>query len=211
MSSGSYFNLESWYSAWEKFKKVLLPLMTHFLHLTAEKHKKVLTDKNWLMGRKEENSGYYSQGFYFANKWLTVKAVVFPVVMSGCESWTIKQGEHWRTDAFELWHSKRLLRVPWTPKRSNQSILKEINPEYSLEGLMLKLKLQYFGHLIRSADSLEETLMLGKIEGRRRRGQQRMRQIASLTQWTWIWAISGRQWRAGKRRSPWGHRESDTP
>ena len=98
-----------------------------------------------------------------------VKAVVFPVVMYGCESWTIKKAEHWRTDAFELWCWRRLLRVPWTTKRSNQSILKEINPEYSLEGLMLKRKLQYFGHLTQRADSLEKILMLGKTEGRRRR------------------------------------------
>ena len=103
-----------------------------------------------------------------------VKAMVFPVVMYGCESWTIKKAEHWRTDAFELWCWRRLLRVPWTARRSNQSILKEINPEYSLEGLMLKLKLQYFGHLMRRADSLEKTLMLGKMEGRRRRGWQRI-------------------------------------
>ena len=100
---------------------------------------------------------------------------LFPVVMYGCESRTIKKAERWRIDAFELWFWRRLLRVPWTARRSNQSILKEINPEYSLEGLMLKLKLQYFGHLIRRADSLEKTLMLGKIEGRRRMGQQRMK------------------------------------
>ena len=93
--------------------------------------------------------------------------MVFPVVMHGCESWTIKKAECRRIDAFELWCRRRLLRVPWTPKRSNQSILKEINPEYSLEGLVLKLKLQYFGHLMQRADSLEKTLMLGKIEGRR--------------------------------------------
>ena len=99
-----------------------------------------------------------------------VKAMVFPVVMYGCESWTIKKAEHQRIDAFELWCWRRLLRVPWTAKRSKQSILKEISPGCSLEGLMLKLKLQYFGHLIRRADSLEKTLMLGKIEGRRRRG-----------------------------------------
>ena len=99
-----------------------------------------------------------------------VKAMVFPVVMYGCESWTIKKAEHQRTDAFELWCWKRLLRVPWTTKRSNQIILKEINPEYSLEGLLLKPKLQYFGHLMGRADSLEKTVMLGKIEGRRRRG-----------------------------------------
>ena len=98
-----------------------------------------------------------------------VKAVVFPVVMCGCESWTIKKAEHQRSDAFELWCWRRLLRVPWTARRSNESILKEINPEYSLEGLMLKLKLQYFGHLMQRTDSLEKTLMLGKIEGGRRR------------------------------------------
>ena len=103
-----------------------------------------------------------------------VKGMVFPVVMYGCESWTIKKAERQRIDAFELWCWRRLLRVPWTARRSYQSILKEISPEYSLEGLMLKLKLQYFGHLMRRADSFEKTLILGKIEGRRRRGQQRM-------------------------------------
>ena len=110
-----------------------------------------------------------------------VKAMVFPVVMYGCESWTIKKAEHWRIDAFELWCWRRLLRVPWTSKRSNQSILKEISPEYSLEGLMLNLKLQYFGHLMRRAESFEKTLMLGKIEGRRRRGWQRMRWLDGIT------------------------------
>ena len=103
-----------------------------------------------------------------------VKAMVFPVVMYGCESWTIKK-VHWRIDAFELWCWRRLLRGPWTARRSNQSILKEISPEYSLEGLMLKLKLEYFSHLMQRTDSFEKTLMLGKIEGRRRRGWQRMR------------------------------------
>ena len=106
--------------------------------------------------------------------------MVFPVVMYGCESWTIKKAEHLRIDAFELWCWIRLLRVPWTAGSSNQSILKEISPEYSLEGLMLNLKLQYFGHLMRRADSLEKTLMLGKIEGRRRRGQQRMRWLYGI-------------------------------
>ena len=105
---------------------------------------------------------------------------VDPVVMYGCESWTVKKAEHQRIDAFELWCWKGLLRVPWTARRSNQSILKEISPEYSLEGLMLKLKLKYFGHLMRRADSLEETLMLGKIEGRRRR-RQRMRWLDGIT------------------------------
>ena len=110
-----------------------------------------------------------------------VKATVFPVVMYGCESWTIKKAEHWEMDAFELWCWRRLLRVPWTARRSNQSILKEISPEYSLEGLILNLKLQYFGHLIRRTDSFEKALMLGKIDGRRRRGWQRMRWLDSIT------------------------------
>ena len=110
-----------------------------------------------------------------------VKAMVFPVVMYGCESWTIKKTVHWRIDAFELWCWRRLLRVPWTARRSNQSILKEISPEYSLEGLMLKLKLQYFGHVMWRVDSLEKTLMLGKIEGRRRRGRQEMRWLDGIT------------------------------
>ena len=110
-----------------------------------------------------------------------VKAMVFPVVMYGCESWTIKKAEHRRIDAFEVWCWRRLLRVPWTARRSNQSILKEISPEYSLEGLMLKLKLQYFGHLMQRTDSLEKTLMLGKIEGRGRRGQQRMTWLDGIT------------------------------
>ena len=110
-----------------------------------------------------------------------VKAMVFPVVMYGCESWTIKKAEHWRIGAFELWCWRRLLRVPWTARRSNQSILKEISPGCSLEGLMLRLKLQYFGHLMRRADSFEKTVMLGKIEGRRRRKWQRMRWLDGIT------------------------------
>ena len=110
-----------------------------------------------------------------------VKAMVFPVVMYECESWTIKKAECRRIDAFELWCWRRLLRVPWTARRSNQSILKEISPEYSLEGLILKLKLQYFGHLMQRTDSLKKTLTLGKIEGRRRRGQQRMRWLDGIT------------------------------
>ena len=130
-----------------------------------------------------------------------VKAMVFPVIMYRCESWTIKKAEHRRIDAFELWCWRRLLRVPWTARRPNQSFLKEISPAYSLEGLMLKL--QYFSHLIRRTNSLEKTLMLRKIEGRRRRGQQRMRWLmASLTQWRWA---SSRSWCC----SPWGHKESD--
>ena len=110
-----------------------------------------------------------------------VKCMFFPVIMYGCESWTIKKAEHQRTDVFELWGWKRLLRVLWTARRCNQSILKEISPEYSLKGLMLKLKLQYFGHLMQRTDLLEKTLMLGKIEGRRRRGRQRMRWLDGIT------------------------------
>ena len=118
---------------------------------------------------------------YFADKGPSIKAMVFPVVMYGCERWTMKKAERQRIDAFELWCWRRLFRVPWTARRSNQSILKEISPKYSLEGLMLKPKLQYFGHLIRRTDSLENTLMLGKIEGRKRRGLQRMRWLDGIT------------------------------
>ena len=117
-----------------------------------------------------------------ATKVRLVQAMVFSVVMYGCESWTIKKAEHQRIDAFELWCWRRLLRVPWTARKTNQSILKEISPEYSLEGVMLKLKLQYFGYLMQRTDSLEKTLMLGKIEVRRRRGQQRMRWLNGITE-----------------------------
>ena len=120
-------------------------------------------------------------GITFPTKFHLVKAMVFPVVMYGCENWTIKKSERQRIDAFELWCWRRLLRVPWTARRSSQSILKEISPEYSLEGLMLKLRLQYFGHLMWRTDSFEKTLMLGKIEGGRRRGQQRMRWLGGIT------------------------------
>ena len=128
-----------------------------------------------------------------------VKAMVFPVVMYGCESWTVKKAEHRRIDAFELWCWRRLLRVPWTARRSNQSILKEISPGISLEGMMLKLKLQYFGHLMQRVDSLEKTLMLGGIGGRRRRGRQRMRWLDGITDSrTWVWVNSGRWWWTGR-------------
>ena len=122
-----------------------------------------------------------SRNITLSTKVQLVKVMAFPVVMYGCESWTVKKAECQRIDAFELWHWRRLLRVPWAAKRSNQSILKEISPGCSLEGLMLKLKLQYFGHLMRRADSFEKTRMLGKIEGRRRRGQQRMRWLDGIT------------------------------
>ena len=128
-----------------------------------------------------------------------VKVMVFPVVMYGCESWTIKKAECRKTDAFELQCWRRLLRVPWTSRRSNQSILKEISPEYSLKGLILKLKLQYFGHLMGKTDSLEKTLMPGKSEGRRRWGRQRRGGwMASPIQWPWVWASSGSWWWTGK-------------
>ena len=122
-----------------------------------------------------------SRGTTLPAKVHIVKAMVFPVVMYGCESWTIKKAEHQRIDAFELWCWRRLLRVPWSARRSNQSILKEISPKYSLEGLMLKLKLQYFGNLMQRTDSFEKILMLGKIESRRRREQQRMRWLDDIT------------------------------
>jgi len=122
-----------------------------------------------------------------------VKAMVFPIVMYGCESWTLKKAEHWRIDAFELWFWRRLLRVPWTARRSNQSILKEMHPECSLDGLMLKLKLQYFGHLMRRSDSLEKTLMLGKWR-QEEKGMTEDEMEASPTQWAWVWVNSGSWW-----------------
>ena len=145
-----------------------------------EKRKK----KCFLLGRKamtNQDSILKSRDITLPTKVCLVKAMVFPAVTYGCESWMIKKAERWRIDAFELWCWRRLLRVPWTARKSNQSILKEISPEYSLEGLMLKLKLQFFGHLIRRTDSLENTLMLGKIEGGRRGGLQRMRWLDGNT------------------------------
>ena len=136
-----------------------------------------------LLGRKvmtNLDSIFKSRDITLLTKVRLVKAIVFPVVVYGCESWTVKKAERWRIDAFELWCWRRLLRVPWTA-RSNQSILKEISPEYSLKGLMLKLKLQHFGHLMRRTDSLEKTLILGKTEGRRRRGWQRMIWLDGIT------------------------------
>ena len=121
------------------------------------------------------------QTHYFVNKRLLAKALVFPVVTYRCESWTIRKAEHWRIDGFELWCWRRLWRVPWTARRSNQSILKEISPGCSLGGLMLKLKLQYFGHLMQRTYSFEKTLLLGKIQGMRRRGRQRMRWLDGIT------------------------------
>ena len=157
--------------------------------------------RRFLLGRKvmtNLDSILKSRDVTLPTKVHLAKAMAFPAVMYGCESWTIKKVERWRIDAFELWCWRRLFRVPSTARRSNLSILKEISPEYSLEGLMLKLKLQYFGHLMGRNDSLGKTLMLGKFESRRR-GWQRMRcWMASLTQWTWVWGGSGSWWRTGR-------------
>ena len=175
--------ITSWYIEGEKVEAV-----TDFLFFGS----KIAADGDWsheirrhlLFGKKAMTnlaSVLKSTDITLPTKVHIVKDMVFPVVMYGCESWTIKQVEHQRIDAFELWCWKRLLRVPWTARRSDQSILREINPEYSLEGLMLKLKLQYFGHLMQTTDSLEKPLMLGKIECRRRRGYQRMRWLDSIS------------------------------
>ena len=158
--------------------------------------------RHLLIGRKvmtNLDSMLKSRDITLPAKVHVVNAMVFSVVMYGCESWTIKKAECWRIYAFDLWCSRRLLGVPWTSRRSNKSILKEVSPGYSLEGLILKLKLQFFGHLMWRADSLEKTLMLGKIEGRRRSGWQRMRcWMASLTRWTWVWVDSGSWWWTGR-------------
>ena len=141
-------------------------------------------ERRLLLGRKAMtniDSILKSRDITLLTKVHLVKAMVFPVVMCGCESWTIKKAECWRIDAFELWCWRRLLKVPWTARRSNQSVLKEINPEYSLARLMIKLKLQYFGHFMRRVESLEKTLMLGRTEGRRRRRRQRMRWLDDIT------------------------------
>ena len=148
-----------------------------------------------------------SRDITLLTKFHLIKAIVLPVVMYGCENLTISKAEHQIIDAFELWCWRRLLRVPWTARRSNQSILKVISPEYSLKGLMLKLKLQYFGHLMWRTNSLEKTLMPGKIEGRRRREWQTMKWLDDITDlMAWVWARSGSWWKTGKpgHPFPWG-------
>ena len=163
--------------------------------ITADGHCSHEIKRGLLLGRTvmtNLDSILKNRDITFPTKVCIVKAMVFPVVLYGCERWAMNKAECQRIDAFEMWCWRRLLRVPWTARGSNQSILKEISPDYSLEVLMLKLKLQYFGHLMWRIDSLEKTLMLGKIEGRRRRGRQRMRCLDGITtQWTWVWQSSG--------------------
>ena len=153
---------------WKQWQTIFSWAPKSLRMVPAARNLKILVP--WKKSYAKPRQSIKKQRHHFVTKVHLVKAMVFAVVMYGCESWTIKKAKHWRIDAFELWCWRRLLRVPWTAKRSNQSILKEINPEYSLEGLMLKLKLQYLGHLMWRADSLKKTLMLGKTEGRRRRG-----------------------------------------
>ena len=168
----------------------------HFHHCSHEIKRLLLLESKTMTNL---DSILKSRDITLLTEFHLVKAQVFPVVMYGCESWTIKKAEHQRIDAFALWCWRRLLRVPWTAKRSNQSILKEISPEYSLEGPMLKLKLQYFGQLMQITDSLEKTLMLGKIEGRRKRGCKGWDGwMVSPTRWTWVWASTGYWWWTGK-------------
>ena len=175
--------ITSWQIDWKAIETVT-GLILGGLKITADGDCSHEIKRRLLLGRKimtNLDNMLKSRDISLPTKVHLVKAMIFPVVMYGCESWTIKKAERRRIDAFELWCWRRLLRVPWTIRRSNQSILKEISPEYSLEGLMLKLKLQYFGHLMQRTDSLEKTLMLGKIEGGRRRGQQRMRWLHCIT------------------------------
>ena len=168
----------------------------------------------WKKSSHQPRQHIKKQRYYFPTKVHLVKAMAFPVVMYGCESWIIKQAECRRIDDFELWCWRKLLRVPWTAWRPKQSILKEISPEYSSEGLMLKLKLQYFGHLMQRVDSLEKTLMLGRIGGWRRKGQQRMRWVDSITN-SMDMNLGRLQELVMDREglvccNSWGHKESDT-
>ena len=203
--------IASWQIDGEKMEAV-----TDFIFLgskiTADGDCRLEVKRQLLLGRMTNlDSVLKSRGIALPTKVRLVKAMIFSV-MYFCESWTIKKAECQRIDAFELWCWRRLLRVPWTAKRSNQYILKEISPEYSLEGLMRQLKLQYFGHLMRRADSLEKTLMLGKIEGRRRWGRQRMKWLDGITD-SMDMSLS-KLWEIVMQGSlvccsPWGHKESD--
>ena len=185
--------------------------VSHFIFLgskiTADGDCSHEIKRRLLFGRKvmiNLDSIFKSRDITLPTKVCLVKAMVFPVVMYGCESWTVKKAEHWRIDAFELWCWRRLLRVPWTTRRSNQSILKEISPGCSLEGMMLKLKLQYFGHLMRRLDSLEKTLILRGIGAG---GEEDDRGwdgwMASPTRWTWVWVNSGSWWWTGRPGMLW--------
>ena len=194
---------------WKQWLTLFFGLQNHCRWWLQSWHSKMLAP--WKESYDQPRQHIKSRDITLPTKVHLVKVMVFPVFMYGCEGWTIKKAECQRIDAFELWCWRRLFRVPWTTRSSNQAILKEISPEYSLEELMLELKLQYFGLLMWRTDSLEKILMLGKFEGKRRRGEQRMRWLASLTQWIWIWANSGRQWRTGKSGvlKPWNGKEPD--
>ena len=180
MASGPITSWQTNGKQWKQWQTLFLGVSK----ITADGDCSHEIKRRLLLGRKVMTNVYStlkSRDITLPTKICLIKAMVFPVVMYGCESWTIKKAEHQRIDVFELWCWRRLLRAPWTARRSNQSILKEISPEYSSEGLMLKLKLQYFGHLMWRTNSLEKTLMLGKTEGRRRSGQQRMWWLDGIT------------------------------
>ena len=190
---------------WWQIDGETMETVTGFIFLaskiTADGDSSHAIKRHLLLGWKamtNKDSILKSRGDTLPPKICIFKAMVFPLVMYGCESLTIKKATHWRIVAFELWCWRRILRVLWTARRSNQSILKEINPEYSLDELMLKLKLQFFGHQMQRAESLEKILMLGKIEGRRRRENRgHSGWMTSPIQWTWAWASSQRLWRTG--------------
>ena len=176
--ASAHVNEPGWLSSWLQLQLTSSKLKNFPVEHTGMRNNEIVILSHLLLGRKvmtNLDSILKSRDITLPTKVRLVKAMVFPVVVYGCESWTVKKAEHWRIDAFKLWCWRRLFRVLWTSRRSIQSILKEISPEYSLTGLMLKLKFQYFGHLMRRADSCEKTLMLGKIEDGRRREQQRIR------------------------------------